>query len=241
MKVYAIIPARSGSKGVIDKNIKDLNGKPLISYSIMSGLKSKMIDRVIVSTDSEQYKTISEEYGAEVPFLRPDSISGDKATDLEAMIHALDWFKENEGEEPDLIVHLRPTTPLRDPSEIDKAIEAFKNDANASALRSIHEMSESAYKSFELENNKLKTAFTKEEDIDSSNNARQGFPNTYSANGYVDVLNVKFMREQNKIHGSSVLPYVTEPVIEVDTNFDFSILEAMILKSKNIFNTLFKE
>ena len=122
-KTIAIIPARSGSKGVPDKNIKLLAAKPLMAYSIMAARLARNIDRVIVSTDSEKYADIAREYGAEVPFLRPNSISTDTSSDYQFIRHALDWLVENEGTQPEYLVHLRPTTPLREVCYIDLAVE----------------------------------------------------------------------------------------------------------------------
>jgi len=153
--IVALIPARSGSKGVPNKNIKLLAGFPLIAYSIKAALKSKLIDRVIVSTDSKEYAEIAREYGAEVPFLRPNEFSGDRATDTQFFKHAIYWFKENEGEVPEYFAHIRPTTPLRNPQVIDAALKSFMG-SDFTALRSVHKMSESSYKSFEIENDKLK-------------------------------------------------------------------------------------
>ena len=108
-KVFAIIPARSGSKGVKNKNIRLLNGYPMIAYTIAAAKLSENIDRVIVSTDSEQYAEIAQKYGAEVPFLRPAEISGDTSADIEFMQHAINWFYENEGKVPEYWLHLRVT------------------------------------------------------------------------------------------------------------------------------------
>ena len=143
-KVLALIPARAGSKGVPDKNTRPLGGYPLLAWSIAACRKSKAIDRVIVSTDSPDYAALAREAGAEAPFLRPQEISGDLSTDYEFITHALDWLQEH-GDMPDYVVHMRPTTPVRTPKIIDEAIEAFMKAPDASALRSVHEMPESAY------------------------------------------------------------------------------------------------
>ena len=113
--IIAIIPARSGSKSLMDKNIKLLSGHPLIAYSIAAAKLSKGIDRIIVSTNSEKYADIARQYGAEVPFIRPDRYSTDTSTDRDFLIHAMKWLKENEDTLPEYWVHLRPTTPLRIP------------------------------------------------------------------------------------------------------------------------------
>ncbi|HON56846.1 MAG TPA: acylneuraminate cytidylyltransferase family protein, partial [bacterium] len=111
MKIYAIIPARGGSKGVPDKNIRLLKGYPVIAYSIVACKLSKKIDRIIVSTDSEKIAQISKKYGAEVPFLRPAEFATDISPDLGFMKHAVDWFEINEKNIPDFFIHIRPTTP----------------------------------------------------------------------------------------------------------------------------------
>ena len=226
--IISIIPARGGSKGVPGKNIRLLDSKPLIAYSIKASLNSALITRTIVSTDSEEIAEIARQYGAEVPFIRPKRIAGDHSTDYEFFKHAIDWFEQNEGFVPDYFVHLRPTTPLRDPKQIDKAIELFINNPNATALRSVHKMPETAYKSFEIENNILKTIGTGVYSIDNANNARQSFPDTYYANGYVDVIKSCFVIENKLIHGNHVMPFITDVVVEVDTHEDFLLLEYQI-------------
>ncbi len=113
MKILAIIPARGGSKGLKNKNILPLLGHPLIAYSIKASLDSKRINRVIVSTDSKEIAVVAKQYGAEVPFMRPAEIAQDMSTDMEMFLHALGWLKKNEDYVPDIIVHLRPTSPVR--------------------------------------------------------------------------------------------------------------------------------
>lgn len=240
MNIITVIPARSGSKGVPDKNIKELDGKPLIAYSISAAIKSKLINRVIVSTDSEKYASISKDYGAEVPFIRPNEYSGDDSTDYDFVKHLLDWLAKNGGDTPDYIIHLRPTTPLRDPSILDNAIEKFINNGEATSLRSAHEMSETAYKQFELEGEYFKTICTGSFNLDDANNSRQSFPKTYSPNGYVDILKTSHILENNLLHGNRVMSYLTDFVIEVDTLDDFEFLEWHINKNREIINNLFK-
>lgn len=118
-EILAVIPARSGSKSVKDKNIRIMNGKPLLAHSIGHALQSELVNRVMVSTDSPLYQRIAQEYEAEAPFLRPAEISGDTSLDIEVFEHALRWLADNEGYRPDLCVHLRPTHPVRDPRDID--------------------------------------------------------------------------------------------------------------------------
>src|SRR3989338_10568956 len=138
--VFAIIPARGGSKGVIKKNSKCFGGHPLIAYSIIAAKLCPSIDRVIVSTDSVEITEIAKRYGAEVPFLRPEAYAQDHSPDLDFIKHALDWFDRHEKNEPDFLVHLRPTTPLRDPELLTEAIGRIKNCSEATSLRSVHEL-----------------------------------------------------------------------------------------------------
>ena len=240
MNIITVIPARSGSKGVPDKNIRELSGKPLIAYSISAAIKSKLIDRVIVSTDSEKYASISKDYGAEVPFIRPNEYSGDDSTDYDFVKHLLDWLAENEGNTPDYIIHLRPTTPLRDPSILDNAIEKFMNNGEATSLRSAHEMSETAYKQFELDGKYFKTICTGSFDLDDANNSRQSFPKTYSPNGYVDILRTSHILENHLLHGNRVMGYVTDFAIEVDTIDDFKFLEWQMSGNNKLVYSLFE-
>jgi CMP-N,N'-diacetyllegionaminic acid synthase len=238
-KVVALIPARAGSKGVPNKNVRPLGGRSLLAWSIAACVKSQTIDRVIVSTDSPEYAELASSLGAEAPFLRPAEISGDRSTDYDFIVHALDWLR-NEGGEPDYLVHIRPTTPLRDPQLVDAAVRAFMGATKGTAMRSVHEMSESAYKTFEIASGgQLKRLGSQDTALDSANNARQQFPSTYQANGYVDVLSSAFVRESGLLHGDHVIPYVTPLVVEVDTEDDFAHLEFQLAQSPLITQKLF--
>lgn len=227
-EIFAIIPARGGSKGVPRKNIKLLGEHPLIAFSIAAALKVPGIKRVIVSTDSQEIGDVSRKYGAEVPFLRPAEFSGDRSTDFDVMKHALDWFRTQEKRMPDYLVHLRPTTPLRDPALVGDAVSRFINGDASTALRSAHEMPESAYKTFEVDGGYFKTVVGGSFDLDAANQARQKFPKTYSPNGYVDVLRSQFILESGKMHGNKVMSCLTPEVTEVDTAADFEYLEYQI-------------
>lgn len=237
--VVAIIPARSGSKGVVDKNIKLLAGHPLIAYSIAAAQLANGVARTVVSTDSEKYADIAREYGAEIPFLRPGEISGDTSTDYDFVRHLLDWMLYSEGKLPEYLVHLRPTTPLREGNYIDAAIDRIKKTNCATALRSVHEMSESAYKSFEIEKGYLKSVGSNSFDLDVFNKPRQSFKKTYQANGYVDVIKTAYVIENNKLHGDHVIAFVTPRIFEVDTLEDFDYLEYQVAKNPAIVKNLF--
>ena len=212
----------------------------MIAYSIQAGLRAENIDRVIVSTDSESYAAIAKECGAEVPFLRPAEISTDSSTDYEFVKHALDWLMASEEKTPEYIVHLRPSTPLRDPAVVSAAVEAFRKDKEATALRSVHEMSESAYKCFCIESNRLVGLADSSGDLEEANKARQSFPKTYHGNGYVDVLRTEFIVKQGEIHGDRVMAHVTEMTHEVDTETDFDYIIYQITRDQSLVDRLFK-
>ena len=155
MKVCALIPARGGSKSIPKKNLLNIKGYPLIAYSIAAAKLSKAIDRIVVTTDSKEIGEISKKYGAEVPFLRPAEFAQDTSTDKEFLEHAILWFEKNEGKAPDYFVHLRPTTPLRDPEKIDEAVESMLKNPEENALRSAHATTIVPQKLFGLENRRL--------------------------------------------------------------------------------------
>ena len=230
--IIAIIPARGGSKGVPGKNIKTLAGYPLITYSIIACQLSNKIDRTIISTDSEQITEIARSYGAEVPFLRPSVISQDRSTDREFIVHALDWLKENEDFEPDYLIHVRPTTPLREPLLIDKAVQMIFDRQEATALRSVHEIPESPYKMFGIKNGYLTGLYPDDPRPEYYNLPRQNFPPVYKPNGYVDIIKRKTVRESESLHGSKMVAFVTPVSVEVDSQDEFDFLEYEIDRKK---------
>jgi CMP-N,N'-diacetyllegionaminic acid synthase len=232
MKVYAIIPARAGSKGVKNKNIQLLKGKPLISYSIEAALKSKALDRVIVTTDSPEIAEISKLAGAEVPFLRPSEFAQDKSPDRAYIEHALSWFKENEDVEPDFLVLLRPTTPWRDTNLIDLAVSKMIEHADeASSLRSVHALAEPPQKMLKIEDKWLTGFFPDDKRPDYFNLPRQMFPTAYQPNGYIDIVKSSYLaQEKERIFGSKILGFETPYSVEIDTESEFDYLEYLMEK-----------
>jgi CMP-N,N'-diacetyllegionaminic acid synthase len=239
MNVIALIPARSGSKGIVDKNIKELAGHPLIAFSIRAAKLAKCIDRVIVSTDTEEYRDIALRYGAEVPFLRPSVLSEDHSTDYDFVKHFIDWNELSQFEMPDLIVHLRPTTPLRHPDIIDEAVSLIRSNPASTALRSGHEMPETAYKQFEIHGKYFKSIFNGSLDLEKANMPRQNFPKTFAANGYVDILKTEHITKHLKLHGNQVLSMITELSHEIDTKEDFEYLEWLVERNMDIVDLIF--
>lgn len=222
--IYAIIPARSGSTSVVHKNVRMLAGHPLISYSIGIGKIVTKIDRVIVSTDSEEYAIIAKKYGAEVPFLRPAEISGKYSTDYEFMDHAIRWLEDNEGILPEYWVHLRPTAPLRDPFIVEKAIDLIIADDSATSLRSAHSTLFCPHKWFKKDSEGYFETYDGIS-LDYANSPRQSFPTTYIPNGYVDILKTDYIMKHKQIHGTKMIGYIVPETIDIDYEQDFCELQ----------------
>ena len=230
--VVAVIPARSGSKGVIDKNIQLLGGHPLIAYSIAAARLAKGIDRIIVSTDSEEYATIARKYGAEAPFLRPLEISGDNSTDYEWVKHALDWMQREDGFIPNYLVHLRPTTPLRKIEVIDNAISYMMKSASATALRSAHKTHLTPYKMFKLNGEYMRPFLSYEGSKEFYNLPHQIFEDAYIPNGYVDIVRPSLFMETGFLHGDRIKLWETDEIPDIDTIADITFAENVLHKEK---------
>lgn len=140
-RVLAYIPARSGSKGIKNKNIVDVCGKPLIAYSIEQALGSNYVDKVIVSTDSEDYAKIARQFGAEVPFIRPKELATDNAKEIDVVLHLMNWLEENISEKFEIICKLEATTPLRVVADVNNAIKMLI-DKNAESIITVNEVTE---------------------------------------------------------------------------------------------------
>lgn len=224
-EVMAIIPARSGSKGIPDKNIQELWGFPLMSYSIVTAKMCKEISRILVSTDSEQYADMAKYYGAEVPFLRPEEISGDTATDMEFMKHAVEWLYKNEHSIPEYFVQLRITCPLRKPEVIDEAIRQIKRDSNATCLLAAAKETKmlSPYKWLKRNGEYYQSIFFYQND--AANMPRQSYPEVYVPSVYVDVLKSRTIIEQNQLHGNKMLAFETEETVDIDKWDDLEFLK----------------
>ena len=221
MNIVAIIPARSGSKSIKDKNIIKYKNKPLIYHSIKIALKSKFIDRVIVSTDSKKYAEISKKIGAEVPFLRPKKFSEDKSNDSGWIQHAIEYLVNKEKYYPHFIIHLRPTSPNRELKTFVKGIKWFlKNKNKATSMRSVSNFSQPPQKLFQIKKNFLTGFFNEKYKGEYHSKPRQDYPNTYLPNGYIDILKTSYILKSKRIYGDKILSYITHPILDIDTKQD---------------------
>jgi N-acylneuraminate cytidylyltransferase len=228
----AIIPARCGSKSIKDKNLASLGPFPLIAYSIAAAKLAKHVDRVIVSTDSQEYADLAVSYGAEVPFLRPATLADDRSTDYDFMQHAIEYLESKEGDAPEYWVHLRPTTPLRDPAIIDQAIEQLMSRNDATALRSGHMSPESPFKWFRKNHDGFFVGLTTDDtNLDKFNGPRQEFPDVLIPDGYVDVVRRSFVVREKLLHGNKVLGFESPFCIEVDSIEELDLLGYQLEKN----------
>jgi len=226
-KVYAIIPARGGSKGLKNKNIKELAGKSLIEYSIEAALKCSYISRVIVSTEDLKIKQISQNCGAEV-FDRPFELASDTAKTSDVVLHVLEKFQQ-ENDCPEYIALLQPTSPMRTSDHLLSCIEAFFESDSACAI-SVTESEDHPYKSFIIENEILEPLF----DIKYLESPRQTLPKTFRPNGAIFLISSELFLEKKVFYVSPAMPFYmsNETSVDIDTEFDFFMVESMLKQLK---------
>jgi len=230
--VYVLIGARGGSKGIPRKNIAPVAGYPLIAFSIAAARLSKLVDRVIVSTDDREIAETAKRFGAEVPFMRPKELAGDRSLDVEFIKHAVEWLRDTEQTVPDFLVHLRPPVPAREPRVIDQAIKEIMADDTATSLRSAHEFLPPAFKLFRLDGPYC--AFFGGELFRPSeeffNYPRQRLPKTYHVNGYVDVIRPSCLLESGLLYGGKMRAFITGPAPDIDEPRDLAAAETELKK-----------
>lgn len=235
MEILAIIPARGGSKGLPGKNIKPLLQHPLLAYSIAAAQASKLITRITLNTDNEEIAAVGKQYGAGIPFMRPPHLADDEATDLVVFEHQLKWMKENENYVPDIVVQLRPTSPIRFSGWIDEAITKLLN-SDADSVRSITESPITPFKMWLLNgnNNDAMEPLLKLQHIEEPyNQPRQKLPMVYWQTGTLDIIKTAAITEQQSMSGKKILPYLIEKkyAIDIDDVASFYKAEELIQNS----------
>ncbi len=217
-EVLALIPARGGSKGIPRKNLIAVNGRPLIAYSIDQAKASRHIGRVIVSTDDEEIAEVAARHGAEVPFRRPAEFAQDLSPDIDAFRHALQWLERHEQYRPELVVHLRPTGPVRRVRLIDAAIGEILRHPDADSLRSVAWPAQTPYKMWRIAADGYLEPLVRLKDVaEPYSMPRQMLPEVFWQNGYVDVIRSRTILEQGSMAGRRVVPFVVnEPNYEID-------------------------
>jgi len=220
----AIIPARGGSKSIPMKNITCLAGTPLIAFTIEVARKSRLVSRVLVSTDSEKIRDVSLSLGAEAPFLRPAELAQDDTPDLPVFLHALEWLSKNEDYHPEIVVHLRPTTPLRRVERVDEAIDLLVGNPEADSVRAVSPPLQNPFKMWTLGDPWLRPLV----DVgvrEPYNQPRQSLPTVYWQTGYVDVIRTSTLISKNSMTGDLILPYI---VVDIDQPFSLKLAELFL-------------
>jgi len=239
-EALVIIPARGGSKSIPRKNIKTFAGYPLIAFSIAAGLASERISRVIVSTDDEEIAEIAKEYGAEVPFLRPEELSKDITPDLPVFQHALEWLQSNDQYQPQIVVQLRPTSPLRRKEHIDQAVLRLLERPDADSIRTICIPFQNPFKMWRIGADGFMQPLISTNVSEAYNLPRQALPEVYWQTGYVDAAWSKTMLDKNSMTGDSILPLEigAEEWIDIDSPDDWIRAERLFESGEINFDDL---
>lgn len=229
-EVLALIPARGGSKSIPRKNIRNFDGHPLIAYSIAAGLAAETVTRVMVSTDDEEIAAISRRYGAEAPFLRPAEFSQDHTPDLPVFQHALQWLEANESYRPEIVVQLRPTSPLRRTRHIDQAVLRLIERPEADAVRTVCIPFQNPFKMWRIDAEGFMVPYVDIGIPEAYNLPRQALPEVYWQTGYVDAAWGDTIRQKNSMTGDRILPLIigAEEWIDIDSPDDWRRAERLL-------------
>jgi N-acylneuraminate cytidylyltransferase len=233
-EILALIPARGGSKSIPRKNIRLFAGYPLIAYSIAAGRTAETVTRVIVSTDDEEIATVARQYGAEVPFLRPAAFSQDETPDLPVFRHALEWLAEQEGYSPEIVVQLRPTSPLRRVWHIDQAVLRLIEQPGADAVRTVCVPFQNPFKMWRIGPDGLMQPLIHTDYREPYNMPRQALPEVYWQTGYVDAAWADTILAKESMTGERILPLVIDPGewIDIDSPDDWLHAESLLESGK---------
>jgi len=232
MKILGLIPARGGSKGVPNKNIKVLSSKPLIVYSIAAGLESEALTKLVVSTDSAAIAEVSKQYGAAVPFIRPSALATDSSPSIDTVIHAVEYFQERDVLF-DAVCLLQPTCPFRTKADIQAAIQTFTK-SGADSLISVREVPHEFNPHWVFEANEagLLRIATGESEIITR---RQALPKAYHRDGAIYLVKTEVLLEKRSLYGAQIAYHLSQnPVhVNIDTMEDWAIAERTFLQLKN--------
>lgn len=231
-EVLAIIPARGGSKGIPRKNIRNFAGHPLIAYSIAAALQSRRVTRVIVSTDDPEIAEVSRSYGAEVPFLRPAELAQDSTLDLPVFQHALAWLTANEAYAPDVVVQLRPTSPIRPVGLVDEAVRILLEHPEADSVRGVVPAGQNPHKMWriDLQTGQMKNLLDVPGVAEPYNAPRQILPPVYWQTGHIDAIRPVTILEKNSMSGEVILPVMIDPryTVDIDSLSDWARAEWLV-------------
>ena len=231
-ETLAIIPARGGSKGIPRKNIRDFAGYPLIAYSIAAAQQARSVTRVIVSTDDDEIAAVAREWGAETPFLRPAEFAQDNSTDLPLFQHALKWLAEHESYRPEVVVQLRPTSPLRPRDCVDRAVSTLLAHPDADSVRGVVPAGQNPHKMWRLtgEDAPMKNLLDVPGLTEPYNEPRQALPPVYWQTGHIDAIRVETILDKGSMSGGRIYPLVIDAryTVDIDNLVDWARYEALV-------------
>ena len=234
-KIIAIIAARSGSKGIKDKNLSIINGQSLLYWIVKKALKSKYLDKVFVSTDSKRYQKLSKKYGALCPVLRPKKISSSSSKEIDYVLHTLEYLKENNDLIPDFIVRLQPTSPFQLTSDIDNSIKKIIENRKATSLQVISESSQSPMKALKIYKKKYISPYFLKNNQNNVFN-RQKLKKAYYRSNIIISKTSHILKYKDQI-GIKSLFYIIPPYRSIDINDKFDLeLAKMINKKRKYLN-----
>ncbi len=227
IEVLALIPSRGGSKSIPRKNIRSFGGHPLLAYSVAAGLQANAVTRVIVSTDDEEMADVAREYGAEVPFMRPADLAQDGTLDLPVFIHALQWLEKEDGYRPEVVVQLRPTSPLRAPDCVDKAVALLLSSTEIDSVRGVVLSGQNPYKMWRIKDDGRMVPLLHNGFEEPFNMPRQKLPSTYWQTGHIDVIRMTTIVDKKSMSGEVIFPLLIDPryVVDIDTLRDWERAE----------------
>lgn len=233
-EVLAVIPARGGSKGIPRKNIRSFAGHPLIAWSIAAAKQSQLVTRVIVSTDDVEIAEVAVREGAEVPFLRPAELAQDSSLDYPLFEHLLGWLKENEDYTPDLVIQLRPTSPIRPVDMVNNAVQLMLDHPEAHSTRGVIPSGQNPYKMWRIDSeNRMQPLLQVPGVEEPFNSPRQELPQTYWQTGHIDVIRTSTITGLKSLSGSVILPYHVDPsfTVDIDNPRDWNRAEWLVFNS----------
>ncbi|MEW6566799.1 MAG: acylneuraminate cytidylyltransferase [Chloroflexota bacterium] len=230
-EALAVIPARGGSKSIPRKNIRPFAGHPLMAYSIAAGLQARLVSRVIVSTDDEEIADLARRYGAEVPFLRPAALAQDDTPDLPVFEHALHELAAA-GYAPEVIVQLRPTSPLRPRDCIDQAVEILLAHPEADSVRGVVPSGQNPYKMWRIGDDGRMRPLLRNDFDEPYNLPRQALPQTYWQTGHIDVIRTTTILDKHSMSGEVILPLVLDAryTVDIDNPRDWERAEWLLAR-----------
>jgi N-acylneuraminate cytidylyltransferase len=230
-EILALIPARGGSKGIPRKNIRSFAGYPLIAWSIAAAKQASSVTRIIVSTDDEEIAAVAREHGAETPFLRPAEFAQDNTTDLPVFEHALQWLETNENYQPEVVIQLRPTSPVRPKDCVNRAVHILLEHADADCVRGVVPAGQNPHKMWRFagEGQAMKPLLEVDGLAEPYNAPRQILPPVYWQTGHIDAIRVSTIKDKKSLTGDVIYPLVIDPLYTVDIDHlsDWAKYEAL--------------